>query len=252
MDPAMNKSTQLGGTGLFAKMVAKFLVKWIKKTLGLDKGRSVPALSATPSTVEGRPDRDRSRENFGEHRGSEGARANESPQAAQALQGGSFGAHTGGQGPRASEAPAAAPALQGGTYGAHRGTTIQRPTSLPYDQRDIDRRLAAMWTNDSRQRRSAALMSAEPAVLREAGLNNRQIEQAGRGRIPSGYQLSESGPSNHPRYELSRVTPQAQHNCNCANAQIVHVQFGNVSIISLPIGGEQVTVVLGGAAVLAG
>lgn len=225
MDPAMNKSTQLGGTGLFAKMVAKFLVKWIKKTLGLDTGRVVPALSAAPSTVDGRPERDRTRETFGEHRGSTGARANEGPAPAQAL--------------------------QGGGYGAHRGAAVERASTLAYDPRDVERRMANLWTHDERSRRRAALRSVEPGVLREAGLSPRQIDQAGRGRVPSGYQLCEStGPSQQPRYELAPVSQQSQHNCNCANGQIVNLQFGDVSVISLPIGGEQVTVVFGGAAVL--
>lgn len=117
-------STTSSGTslsGIFAKFVAQFLVKWVKRTLGIGAAPQRPALSATPSDVSGRPERDRSRETFGAHTGVTSPRASEMPQAAQALQGDDYGAHSGSAGPRASEMPAAVQAIQGDDYGAHRG-----------------------------------------------------------------------------------------------------------------------------------
>lgn len=92
-------STAAGSSlsGIFAKHVARFLVSWAKQTLGPDQTSPDPALRRTPSAVEGRPERDRSRETFGAHAGSQGARASEAPAPAQALQGSDYGAHRGVQ-----------------------------------------------------------------------------------------------------------------------------------------------------------
>ncbi|AQP47828.1 hypothetical protein BW730_10310 [Tessaracoccus aquimaris] len=269
------------GSGIFAKLVAKFLVKWIKKTRS-DKGSSAPALSAAPPQVEGRPERDRSRETIGAHTGSSGPRASEAPAPAAALQGGTYGTHAGSTGPRASEAPAPATALQGGTYGTHTGSTGPRASEAPaqatalqggtygshrgvstriatiatatYDPVDVERRLAAMWNTGEKQARGDALRSADPGTLREAGMNQQQVAQAGNGRVPAGYQMervpgTDAAPSH---YQLAPTSAQSQCNCNHVNQSITEVRFGNVSVISLPIGGQQVTIVLGGGATLAG
>ncbi len=253
----MSTSSQMGTTGIFAKMVAKFLVKWIKKTMNKGSGsQPTPALSAVPSEVAGRPDRDRAHENLGAHTGYTGPRASEMPQQATALQGGTYGTHAGSSGPRASEMPQQATALQGGTYGKHRGVTTQAFTceKATYDPAEVERRLAAMWNTGEREARSAALRAADAEALRAGGMNDNQLAQAGNGRVPSGYQMekvpaSEAAPSH---YQLAPLNQQSQCNCNAVNDTIFSMQFGNVSLISLPIGGQQVTIVLGGAAVLAG
>lgn len=69
-------STAAGSSlsGIFATYVARFLVSWAKQTLGPDQTPSGPALSPTPTAVEGRPERDRSRETYGAHRGVEAVR----------------------------------------------------------------------------------------------------------------------------------------------------------------------------------
>ena len=243
-----------GSSGIFAKLVAKFLVKWIKKTR--DKGSNTPALSAAPPQIEGRPERDRSRETIGAHTGSSGPRASEAPAPAAALQGGTYGTHAGSSGPRASEAPAPATALQGGTYESHRGVPTRTATiaTATYDPVDVERRLAAMWNTGERQARGDALRAADPGTLREAGMNQQQVAQAGNGRVPTGYQMervpgTDASPSH---YQLAPTSPQSQCNCNHVNQSITEVRFGNVSVISLPIGGQQVTIVLGGGATLAG
>ncbi len=279
----MSTSSQMGTTGIFAKMVAKFLVKWIKKTMNKGSGsQPTPALSAVPSEVAGRPDRDRAHENLGAHTGYTGPRASEMPQQATALQGGTYGTHAGSSGPRASEMPQQATALQGGTYGTHAGSSGPRASEMPqqatalqggtygkhrgvttqaftcekatYDPAEVERRLAAMWNTGEREARSAALRAADAEALRAGGMNDNQLAQAGNGRVPSGYQMekvpaSEAAPSH---YQLAPLNQQSQCNCNAVNDTIFSMQFGNVSLISLPIGGQQVTIVLGGAAVLAG
>ena len=111
-----------------------------------------------------------------------------------------------------------------------------------------------MWNTGERQARGDALRAADPGTLREAGMNQQQVAQAGNGRVPTGYQMervpgTDASPSH---YQLAPTSPQSQCNCNHVNQSITEVRFGNVSVISLPIGGQQVTIVLGGGATLAG
>ena len=227
----MSTSSQTSGTGIFAKLVAKFLVKWVKKSVSRRGSAQQPALSSTPSTVTGRPDRDRSRETFGDH--------------------------TGSSGPREQTHQAPVTAIQGDDYGAHRGTsgtTVTTADSTVYDPAGLDRRLAAMWAPAERDQRGEALRGADPATLREAGLSDRQVAQAGAGRVPSGYQLERVPASGDgdPQYRLTPVSEQGQHNCHHVNREIFSLQIGDTTVISFPIGGRQITVVLGLGAAMAG
>ena len=275
---SVSTSGSMGSTGLFAKMVAKFLVKWVKKTLNKKRGSAQPALSATPSTVTGRPERDRSRENYGQHTGSQGPRDRVTNQTTT-LQGDDYGQHTGSSGPRAASAQPQTAPLMGGNYGHHTGSSGPRPSgfqtppgafqggnygehtgvsprprlevaprnNVVFDPRSLDRQLASLW-NGGEQRRNT-LRQADPEGLRQAGLNDRQVAQAGNGRVPQGYRCCLSADAQS--YELTPVNQQSQINSNAINHQIISLQFGDVSLISLPIGGQQVTIVLGGGAVLA-
>jgi len=224
----VSTSGQSGGTGIFARLVSKFLVKWVRRTL--DRGSAAtPALSPVPGDVAGRPDRDRSRETAGAHRGAGGSRP---------------------VGP-----PPGSTTIAGDDYGAHRGVSAgARPcTSVTYDPSGLEARLAAMWNGDERVARAEALRGADPAVLRRAGMDEHQVGQAADGRVPGGYQMervpaSDAAPSH---YQLTPTTAQSQCNCNAVTGQIRSLQIGDVSVISLPIGGTQVTVVLGGAAMVA-
>lgn len=246
----MSTSSLQGSSGIFAKMVAKFLVKWIKKTR---KSSSAPALTAAPSDVTGRPERDRAHEGYGTHAGSTGPRAQALPEQATALQGGTYGSHAGSTGPRAQAAPESVSALQGGNYGAHQGVTRTATVSTAsYDPADVERKLAAMWNTGEKTARRDALRSADADTLRQAGMNQTQVAQAGQGRVPAGYQMQQvpATDTTPSHYQLAPTTAQSQCNCNAANDAIV--QVGNVSVISLPIGGQQVVVVLGGGATLAG
>lgn len=225
----VSTSSQMGTSGIFAKLVAKFLIKWVKKTTSRSQGAQAPALSATPTEVAGRPERDRGRE--------------------------TFGSHTGSTGPREAERPRQEAALQGGGYGEHRGVTTEACTctTATYNP-DFDSQMAAMWAPQEREARSDALRAADAQTLREGGLNDRQVAQAGAGRVPSGYQL-ERVPATEPggqHYQLSPLNQQSQCNCNAVNDQVFSQRFGDVTVISLPVGGQQVTIILGGAAVLAG
>ena len=110
-----------------------------------------------------------------------------------------------------------------------------------------------MWNSSERQARADALRAADSQVLRDAGMNERQVAQAGNGRVPSGYQM-EKVPANSAEpttYQLSPTSAQAQHDCNAVTHTVISFSFSDVSIISLPIGGRQVTIVLGGGAALA-
>ncbi len=223
----MSTAGQIDGTGIFAKLVAGFLVKWIKKTH--DGGPSLmPALSATPTDVTGRPERDRSRE--------------------------TAGAHTGAAGPRASGMPAPVSALHGDDYGAHRGASARvcACDTATYDPVGVERRLAAMWDREQRRARRDALRAADPDTLRKAGLTDCQVRQAGQGRVPQGYQLEQTpGTGGSPaQYQLSPTSAQGQCNCNAVNDSISVSRFGAVTVISLPVGGRQVTIVLGGGAAM--
>lgn len=225
----MSTSSQMGTSGIFAKLVAKFLIKWIKKTTSKSQGPQAPALPATPSDVAGRPERDRGRE--------------------------TFGSHTGSTGPRQVDLPQQAEALQGGTYGEHRGVTTEvcTCTTATYNP-NFDSQMAAMWAPQEREARADVLRAADPQTLRDGGLNDRQVAQAGVGRVPQGFQL-ERVPATDAvaqHYQLSPLNQQSQCNCNAVNDQVFSQRFGNITVISLPVGGQQVTIILGGAAVLAG
>lgn len=219
----MSTSSQMGTTGIFAKLVAQYLVAWVKQTRD---DTASPVLDRTPPAVPGRPERDRANENLG--------------------------AHTGSRAPRTPPAQEPVSALQGGTYGRHRGVATRQDTCTHaiYDPTDVESRLAAMWHSDERAARSDALRGADPDTLRACGMSQRQISQAGNGHVPGGWQLEQvsAGDGAAAQYRLSPTNAQSQCNCNAVNESILAMRFGEVTLVSLPLGGQQVTVVLGGAA----
>lgn len=190
----MSTSSQMGTSGIFAKLVAKFLVKWIKKTTNKGQGSLPPALSAAPSDVSGHPERN-----------------------------------------------------QGVSTEACTCTTA---TYNP----NFDAQMAAMWAPQEREARADALRAADEHTLRDGGMDERQVAQAGAGRVPNGYQMERvpATESTGQHYQLSPLSQQWQCNCNAVNDQIFSQRFGDVTVISLPVGGQQVTIILGGGAVLAG
>lgn len=235
-------STSTSLSGIFAKFVAKFLVKWIKKTLGIGQADTRPALSPTPSQVTGRPERDRSRENFGAHTGSQGARADESPAPAQALQGDDYGSHTGSAGGRAFEDPGTAQAIQGDDYGAHRGVLQDRP----YRALSPEERRAAMWTGGDLEQQRQVLRNADSGVLREFGLNDHQVSQCQHGRVPSGHVVDRvpTGGSQQS-WVLSPITPENQLLSNSFHNQLIDIRIGETRILGIPFNGSHVVLVLG-------
>lgn len=231
-------STQAsGGTGIFAKLVAQFLVKWIKKTRDSKRGEQ-PALSATPSPLTGpRPDRDRSRENFGEHTGSQGVRAAGAAAQGQAVQGGTYGEHGGSQGVRASESAPNVHAVQGGTYGQHQGVSTAgpaRPQSYTAGQRPS-------WTDLVRQEIRSALQNLAQQVLRELGLSDRQLAQANTGHIPSGQQLS---PTGQGQWQMTPTSPESQLATNAHHTQTSGLAAGQTAQLQLPGGGRAEVLIL--------
>ncbi|GAB3817537.1 hypothetical protein GCM10028820_18660 [Tessaracoccus terricola] len=243
-------STSTSLSGIFAKFVAKFLVKWIKKTFGIGQADRSPALTATPSQVTGRPERDRSRENFGAHTGSQGARADESPTAAEALQGDDYGAHSGSQDARAFEDPGTAQAIRGDDYGAHRGVLQERP----YQHLSPEQRRAAMWTGGDLERQREVLRQADPQVLRDYGLNDKQVSQCRNGRVPSGHVIDQVATNGMARVDLSQqnwvlspTSPENQLLANSFHNQLIDIRIGETRILSVPLGGNNVVLVLGAA-----
>lgn len=235
-------STQAsGGTGIFAKLVAQFLVKWIKKTRDAKRGEQ-PALSATPSPLTGpRPDRDRSRENFGEHTGSQGVRAAGAAASAQTVQGGTYGEHGGGQGVRASEAPPAAQAVQGGTYGQHAGTGGGVATAGPARPNAYTAGQRPSWTELVRQEIRRALQNLAQQVLRELGLSDRQLAQANSGHVPSGQQLS---PAGQGQWQMTPTSPESQLATNAHHTQTSGLAAGQTAQLQLPGGGRAEVLIL--------
>lgn len=205
-------SASTGLTGIFAKFVARYLVRWIKKTVGTG-GPERPALSATPSQVTGRPERDRSREDFGEH--------------------------TGSQGGRAFEDPGTARAIRGDDYGAHRGVLADRP----YRHRGAEERRAAMWTGDELAQQREALRSAPSEVLRDFGLGDEQVHQCRAGRVPPGHQVDEVAGN----WILFTNSPENQLLTNSFHDQLLDIRIGETRILRIPFGGNHVVLVLGAA-----
>lgn len=247
-----NTTTSTSLSGIFAKFVAKFLVKWIKKTLGIGQADARPALSPTPSQVTGRPDRDRARENLGQHTGSQGPRPDESPEPAGALQGDDYGTHTGAPGERAFEDPGTAQAIQGDDYGAHRGVLEDRP----YRHESPEARRASMWTGGDLERQREVLRGADPDVLREFGMGDKQVSQCQNGRVPSGHVLDKVAtntmlrlPDGLPQqnWVLSPVSPENQLLSNSFHNQLIDIRIGETRILSVPFNGTNVVLVLGGA-----
>lgn len=193
----MSTSTTAGTTGLFAKMVAKFLVPWVKKTLTTDTRSQHEALAAPPAPLPGTT-------------------------------------------PPAQPQPPYRPVQPG----------VSR--SAVWDPRIADRQLASMYSGEHTHRREA-LRAADPAALRRCGLSETQVAQAGAGRVPAGYQMEPlPQQAGQAGYQLTPLTPQTQQNLNSVNLQIISLHAGDVSVISLPVGGEQITIVIGGGAVMAG
>lgn len=213
LDVSTTASTSTGLSGIFAKFVARFLVKWIKKTLGAGSAPSGPALTGTPSQVAGRPERDRSREDFGQH--------------------------TGATGGRAFEDPGEARAIRGDDYGAHRGVLQDRP----YRHLTPEQRRAAIWTGDDLQQQREALRRADPEVLRDHGLNDKQVAQCQQGRVPSGHLVDRIATN----WVLLRTTPENQLLANSLHSQLVDIRVGETRILAIGSDGTHVVLVLGAA-----
>lgn len=207
-------------SGIFAKFVAKFLVNWVKKTLGTSQASPQPALSSTPSEVSGRPQRDRGHEAFGEHTGSSGARADESPAAAQAI--------------------------VGDDYGAHRGCHVAPMPERTHTAMDAEMRRAAIWSANTHAEGREALRSAPESTLREYGMTDRQVDQCHRGRVPQGHLLDRvASNSNGGAWVLSPLSPESQVQVNSLHQQVIDIRIGDVRILSLPQGESSMVLVLG-------
>lgn len=218
-------STSTSLSGIFAKFVAKFLVKWVKKTLGIGQAERGPALTSTPSEVTGRPERDRSRENFGAHTGSGGARAFDDPGEARTI--------------------------QGDDYGAHRGTLEDRP----YRHLSPEERRAALWSGGDLDQQRQVLRGTDPGVLREYGLNDKQVEQCRHGRVPSGHLMDRVATNGRGETDLSQqnwvmspITPESQLLTNSFHNQVLDIRIGETRILAIPTGGSHVVLVMGAAA----
>ncbi|NHB85554.1 hypothetical protein G7085_15615 [Tessaracoccus sp. HDW20] len=140
-----------------------------------------PGPLPVPGDVAGRPDRDRSRETAGAHRGAGEARTVEAP-AGRPPSSATTSARTAASPPR--------PALHLGHLrpGRPRGPS----------RGDVDQPRARHPRRRPPRRRSG--------VLRGAGMDERQVSQAGDGRVPAGYQMervpaSAAAPSH---YQLTR------------------------------------------------
>lgn len=219
-------STSTSLSGIFAKFVARFFVKWIKKGLGIGQADHGPALSSTPSQVTGRPERDRAREGFGEH--------------------------TGPQGERAFEDPGTVHAIQGDDYGAHRGVLEDRP----YLHQSPEERRASMWTGVDLEQQREVLRGTDPEVLREFGLGEKQVSQCQHGRVPSGHvmdkvatngMLRPTGGFPQQNWVLSPITPENQLLSNSFHNQLIDIRIGETRILSVPFNGSNVVLVLGAA-----